>query len=49
VKRVVAITHRDCGAVLAAYGERIRTDAAFETKPHQDALRQFRAEVVSQT
>ena len=26
VKRVVAITHRDCGAAVVAYGERIKTD-----------------------
>ena len=41
VKRVVAITHRDCGAAVVAYGERIKTDKAFETQAHTDALRQF--------
>jgi len=45
VKRVVAITHRDCGAAVVAYGDRIKTDRAFETKMHQEALRTFRAEV----
>jgi len=45
VKRVVAITHRDCGAAVVAYGERIKTDRAFETKTHIDALHAFRAEV----
>jgi hypothetical protein len=45
VKRVVAITHRDCGAAVVAYGERIKTDPAFETRMHQEALRAFRAEV----
>jgi hypothetical protein len=46
VKRVVAITHRDCGAAVVAYGDRIKTDTAFETRTHTDALHQFRAEVV---
>ena len=46
VKRVVAITHRDCGAAVVAYGERIKTDKAFETKTHAGALNQFRDEVV---
>ena len=46
VKRVVAITHRDCGAAVVAYGDRIKTDKAFETKTHADALHQFRDEVV---
>ena len=31
---VVAITHRDCGAAVVAYGERIKTDRAFETQKH---------------
>src|SRR5690349_10500451 len=46
VKRVVAMTHRDCGAAAVAYGERIKTDKAFETKTHASALNQFRDEVV---
>jgi len=46
VKRVVAITHRDCGAAVVAYGDRIKTDKAFETKTHAGALHQFRDEVV---
>jgi hypothetical protein len=46
VKRVVAITHRDCGAAVVAYGERIKTDRDFETQKHIEALRQFRAEVI---
>jgi len=45
VTRVVAITHRDCGAAVVAYGERIKTDRAFETKTHVEALHAFRAEV----
>ncbi len=46
VKRVVGITHRDCGAAAVAYGDRIKTDKAFETEMNQTALRQFRVEVL---
>jgi len=42
VKRVVAITHRDCGAAVVAYGDRIKTDAAYETEMHRKALHEFR-------
>ncbi len=45
IKRVVGLTHRDCGAAEVAYGKRIKTDRAFETEKHTEALRQFRAEV----
>jgi len=45
VKRVVAITHRDCGAAAVAYGDRIKTDRAFETQMNVEALRQFRTEL----
>jgi hypothetical protein len=45
VKRVVAITHRDCGAAAVAYGDRIKTDRAYETQMHREALHTFRAEV----
>jgi len=45
IKRVVAITHRDCGAAVVAYGDRIKTDTAFETKTHAGVLNQFRDEV----
>ncbi len=45
VKRVVAITHRDCGAAAVAYGERIKKDRAYETAMYQEALRTFRGEV----
>ena len=45
VKRVVGITHRDCGAAAVAYGDRIKTDRAFETEMHTQALRSFRSEV----
>jgi carbonic anhydrase len=45
VKRVVGITHRDCGAAAVAYGDRIKTDKAYETQMNSEALRTFRAEV----
>jgi carbonic anhydrase len=45
VKRMVGITHRDCGAAAVAYGDRIKTDKAFETAMHSEALRTFRSEV----
>lgn len=45
VKRVVGITHRDCGAAAVAYGDRIKTDRAYETEMNVLALRAFRAEV----
>ena len=44
-KRVVGITHRDCGAAAVAYGDRIKTDKAYETEMNSEALRTFRAEV----
>ena len=31
VKRVVGLCHRDCGAAVLAYGDKIKTDPAFET------------------
>ncbi len=45
IKRVVAVCHRDCGAAVVAYGERIKTDRAFETERLSEALRTFRSEV----
>lgn len=45
VKRVVGLAHRDCGAAVLAYGDKIKTDPAFETAKLSDALRTFRAEV----
>ncbi len=45
IKRVVAITHRDCGAAAVAYGDRIKTDRAFETEMHTRALHEFRSEL----
>lgn len=45
VKRVVGLAHRDCGAAALAYGDKIKTDPAFETQKLTEALRAFRAEV----
>lgn len=45
IKRVIGLTHRDCGAAYVAYGEALRTDKALETAKQSEALRQFRAEV----
>jgi hypothetical protein len=45
VKRVVAITHRDCGAAAVAYGDRIKIDGAAETEMHTKALHEFRSEL----
>lgn len=46
VKRMVGITHRDCGAAAVAYGDRIKKDRAFETKMNVEALHQFKAETL---
>ncbi len=46
VKRTIGITHRDCGAAAVAYGDRIKTDKAYETEMNVMALRQYRAEVM---
>ncbi|UYN95997.1 MAG: hypothetical protein KIT25_03370 [Enhydrobacter sp.] len=46
VKRVVGITHRDCGAGAVAYGDRMKTDKAFETRMNIEVLHQFRAETL---
>jgi len=45
IKRVVGLTHRDCGAAFVAYGEALRTDKALETAKQSEALRAFRAGV----
>lgn len=45
IKRVVALTHRDCGAAKLAFGEAGVADRGRETASHAEALRAFRAEV----
>jgi hypothetical protein len=45
IKRVIGLVHRDCGAAAVAYGDRIKTDRAFETAKLTEALLTFRTEV----
>ena len=45
IRRVVGLVHRDCGAAAVAYGDRIKTDRAFESERYVEALRQFQAAV----
>jgi hypothetical protein len=45
IKRVVAMTHRDCGAAKLAFGEAAVATRDAETAAHSDALRAFSAEV----
>lgn len=42
VKRLIGMAHRDCGAAALAYGDRIKTDKAFETEMLSQGLRAFR-------
>lgn len=45
IKRVVAMTHRDCGAAKIAFGDAAVATRQAETAAHADALRAFAAEV----
>lgn len=45
LNRIIGMTHRDCGAAAVAYGDRIRTDRAYETEVLSTALREFRNQV----
>jgi hypothetical protein len=45
IRRVNALTHRDCGAAKLAFGEAAVATRAAETEAHATALRAFRAEV----
>jgi hypothetical protein len=45
VRRVIGMTHRDCGAAAVAYGDQVKTDRAFETEVLSSALRDFRTQV----
>jgi carbonic anhydrase len=44
IRRVVAMSHRDCGAAKLAFGERAVAGREAETTSHAEALRAFRAE-----
>lgn len=45
IRRVVAVTHRDCGAARIALGDAAVATRAAETAAHAGALRAFRAAV----
>lgn len=45
IKRVVALTHRDCGAAKLAFGDAAVATREAETAAHAEALRAFSAEV----
>ena len=45
IKRVVGLTHRDCGAAFVAYGDALRTDKTLETAKQSEALKAFKAEI----
>lgn len=45
IKRVVALTHRDCGAAKLAFGEAAVSNRTAETTSHAESLRAFQAEM----
>jgi carbonic anhydrase len=45
IKKVIAINHRDCGAVKIAYGEGSVANWKAETATHKAALAQFREQM----
>jgi carbonic anhydrase len=45
IKRVVGITHRDCGAAKLAFGEAKVATREAETEAHAEALAEFRKQV----
>ena len=45
IKRVVALTHRDCGAAKLAFGEDKVANKDIETESHAESLAQFRDQV----
>ena len=45
IKRVVALSHRDCGAAKLAFGPEGVAEKEVETGSHGDSLRMFRTEV----
>lgn len=42
IKRVVGVTHRDCGAAKLAFGEAAVSKRESETDSHSEALATFR-------
>lgn len=47
IKRVVALSHRDCGAARLAFGAERVTDRASETAAHEEVLATFRKELAA--
>jgi hypothetical protein len=45
IKRVIGISHRDCGAAKLAFGADAVSDKDKETEAHSEALNMFRKEV----
>jgi len=46
IKKLIALDHRDCGAVKVAYGLTNVTDKLIETESHHYALKEFRKLVI---
>jgi hypothetical protein len=46
IKRVVGLTHRDCGAAKLAFGDNKVADKRDETESHAEALNEFRRQVI---
>ena len=46
IKRVVGLTHRDCGAAKLAFGDNKVADKHDETEAHAEALNEFRRQVI---
>jgi hypothetical protein len=44
IKKVIALSHRDCGAAAIAYGEAAVATPEAETSTHTKALQEFRAQ-----
>jgi carbonic anhydrase len=45
IKRVIAVSHRDCGAAKLAFGADAVSDKVKETEAHSEALSMFRQAV----
>jgi carbonic anhydrase len=45
ITKVIAIDHRDCGAIRIAYGDRITANPDTEKNAHRQVLAAFRREV----
>src|SRR5262249_2301398 len=45
IKKVIALTHRDCGAAAIAFGDAAVATPDAETATHSKALKEFRSQV----